>query len=420
MIQIKTISNLNSADMLKKAMHVAACYGFDPIEKIVLEQKKRPAMSSHTGQAGHDNDTGKKKSLIQKISKQDIKDLRKDLLSDEIVSTLQQAAEYDLLPSQQPILICRNSIGAESNKIKKEALRFSLMAIGMNKSIAEALILKTAYAILDDIGIGEIQVYINSIGDKDSMQKFARELNSYLRKNADSLPAHVRHYIMKKDIFNAYEELYMRHHPLEGEIPQSIRFLSDKSRKHLSEVLEYLETGDIPYEIDNSLIGNGDLYSQTFFEIRHAGKAHNDKMSILAKGGRSEEISKRIFRHDMPTVAIVFEFEKKGIKKKELDTLKRARKPKVYFIQLGYEAKLKSLYLIDALRRANVPLYHNLNNDKFCEQLAFAKHLGVPCSIIMGHREALDGTVIVRDMNTQFQNTVLVDELPAYLKERNI
>lgn len=408
MIQTKTIPNLSSSDMLKKAIHISSCYGFDPIKKVASEQKNLFT------KVGHENDLKMKKALTQKISKYDTKSFRKDLPNNGIVSALQAVIEYELLPSDQPILIHHSSVVADKNE---NVLRFSLVTIGMDKSIAEALILKTACSILNDIGIENIQVSINSIGDKDSTQKFARELNLYFRKNSNSLPTQAKHSIMKKDMLNAYEQLHSAHHQLEGDLPQSIKFLSDNSRKHLSEVLEYLEIEDTPYEIDNFLVGGGDLYSQTLFEIREALDASGNEVSVLAKGGRYDEISKRMFHHEVPTVGIVLEFEKKGIKEKELNVFKRTRKPKVYFIQLGCEAKLKSLNVIDALKKAHIELHHNLNNNKFGEQIALAQLLEVPYTIIMGHREAIDGTVIVRDMNTQFQNTVQIENLLEYLKE---
>ena len=140
-------------------------------------------------------------------------------------------------------------------------------------------------------------------------------------------------------------------------------------------------------------------------------------ISVLAKGGRCDEIIKNMFNINAPAVGIVFEFDKKGIKKRELNLLKKSKKPKIYFVQLGYEAKLKSLLIMDILRRANIPVYHSLYNDKLVSQLALAQYFNVPYTIIMGSREAIDGTIIVKNMNTQFQNTIPVDELVNYIKK---
>ncbi len=414
MIHTKTLPKSNPTDLLKKAIHIASCYGFDSMDKIIVQEKKRfDDLEEIEKKANLDAKKPTQPTTKQKCIKQTTKSCNTDVAGDEILCALKTAAHNKLLPNDRPLLIQQSSV---VNDPKEKKLNFGLIAVGMKKSIAEALIIKTATTILEDIGIKNIQVHINSMGDKDSSLKFVNELNSYFRKNINSVPSRIRQSI-KKDVFRAYDQLY-REYGFPEEAPQPIKFLSDNNRKHLSEILEYMETDSIPYEIDNFLIGNNECYSQTLFEIRDAQETEN--ISILAKGGRCDEIAKRVFNADIPTVGIVFEFEKKGIKEKELQAPKRARKPKIYFIQLGSEAKRKSLFVIDTLRKSNIYIHHSLDNDKLTEQLSFAKYLEVPYAIIMGHREALDGTIIVRNMDTQFQHTVSIDELPQYLKEMHI
>jgi histidyl-tRNA synthetase len=387
------------------------------MDKIVIQEKKRLSDIKEIEQkAILDLKKPLPPTVKQKSIKQNTKSCNTDVAGDEILCALKSAIDNKLLPCDHPLLIHQSNV---INDSKEKKLHFGLVAIGMKKSIAEALIIKTATTILEDIGVKDIQVHINSMGDKDSSLKFVNELNSYFRKNVNSVPTQIRQSI-KKDIFKAYDQLHRGYSSDGEEIPQPIKFLSDNNRKHLSEVLEYMETGSIPYEIDNFLVGNNECYSQTLFEIRHTQEPAAEDISILAKGGRCDELVKRMFNVDIPTVGIVFEFEKRGIKEKELQTFKRTRKPKLYFIQLGAEAKKKSLPIIDVLRRSNIYTHHSLDNNKLSEQLSFAQYLKVPYAIIMGHREALDGTVIVRDMDTQFQHTVLVDDLPLYLKEIHI
>lgn len=425
MIYTKTLSKPNSTDLLKKAMHVASCYGFDSMDKVIMQERKWNIAAKEKADAEALLNT--KKSATQNVRpkciKQSVKTCTTDAAGDEIFHALKMAVDNKLLPCEHPLLIHQSSVVNDS---KGKKIHFGLIAVGMKKSIAEALIIKTATAILEDIGINDIQVCINSIGDKDSSSKFVTELNSYFRKNINSVPSQIRQAI-KKDIFKAYDKIYREYDHNIEEMPQPIKFLSDNNRKHLSEVLEYMETGDIPYEIDNFLIGNNEYYSQTLFEIRNTHEYENNNISVLAKGGRCDELVKRMFNIDIPTVGIVFEFETSprlvGLEPKrkgENLLTTRTHKPKIYFIQLGSEAKKRSLPIIEILRKSNIYTHHSLNNDKLSDQLSLAQYFEVPYAIIMGHREALDGTVIVRDMNTQFQHTVLVDELPKYLKEIHI
>ena len=102
------------------------------------------------------------------------------------------------------------------------------------------------------------------------------------------------------------------------------------------------------------------------------------------------------------------------------DTRKRVYKglpkPKFYLIQLGREAKIKTLSLIELLRSHHIPLHHFLGKDKITAQLLNAENLRVPYLIIIGQKEALDNTATIRNVSTRAQDTVSIASLPHYLK----
>jgi len=72
--------------------------------------------------------------------------------------------------------------------------------------------------------------------------------------------------------------------------------------------------------------------------------------------------------------------------------------------------------VIEILRQAKVPIIQSIVKDSLGAQLAHAEKLRVPLVIILGQKEALEGTVIVRNMDTRSQDTVKINELPEYLK----
>jgi len=88
----------------------------------------------------------------------------------------------------------------------------------------------------------------------------------------------------------------------------------------------------------------------------------------------------------------------------------------MYFIQLGTDAKLKSLNVIEILRKAHIPIAQSLSKDSLGSQLAIAERLAIPYAIIFGVKEALENAVIVRDMSSRSQETVKLDKLLEYLK----
>ena len=96
---------------------------------------------------------------------------------------------------------------------------------------------------------------------------------------------------------------------------------------------------------------------------------------------------------------------------------KQLPKPKFYLVQLGREAKMRTLSLIESLRANRIPVHHFLGKDKLAVQLANAEALNVSHLIIIGHKEALDGTATIRNIETRAQDTILLELLPEYLKK---
>ena len=129
----------------------------------------------------------------------------------------------------------------KSDKQKKSADKgqsLNLQIFGSSKSVTEVILIKTALALLSDKGIEDVCVGINSIGDKESTNKFVRELANYYRKNINKMSPHCRQ-LFKKDSFSLLEcDKQDCCGSLNEEAPKAISFLSEPSRQHFKEVLE--------------------------------------------------------------------------------------------------------------------------------------------------------------------------------------
>lgn len=382
----------SSADFLKKALAVARGSGFRHIEeaKTKNEADKRPAPFAI-----------------------DAKGRKIDAVGGELAHALKGCAERGLIPGNEPLLIYHaTSAGGTPNR-----LSFGLHILGSKNSISEALILKTAFGIIEEAGIKGATLHVNSIGDRDSSAKFAREAGNYLKRHFDQVPPNVAE-VLKEDIFGALELLARKKHPLYAEIPRPMEFLTSASRRHLREVLEFIERNGIPYEIDELLIGHRDCYTQTVFEVR-APENHEGTRPVIARGGRYDEYPRKLLKMQSPGVGIVFTVESEKAKAPvEMKTPKASQAPKVCFIHVGFEAKVKSLVVIDAFRRARVPFYQCLQFERLTDQMRYAESLSVPYTMIMGQKEALEDCVIFRDVATRAQESVPLTALTSFFKSR--
>lgn len=290
-----------------------------------------------------------------------------------------------------------------------------LEIMGGSKSIAEALLIQSARTILKEEGYNNICVEINSIGDRDSINRYTRDLTNHYRKHLNDMHAECRQ-LLKKDPFELLTCKNEKCKKINEAAPKSMDFLGESSRIHFQEVLEYLEAIDIPYKINNHLIGNRKYCTETIFSIVDADQEKNKGQRILAIGVRYDGLAKKIGqKKEIPGVGIslLIKNNKTDLRKE----IKRVKRPFASFVQLGFESKLLSLKIIDDLRQEKIPLYLSLARDRLGAQVSAVEKHHIPYALIMGKKEAVEKTVIVRNNDTHAQEIINICDLPKYMKK---
>jgi histidyl-tRNA synthetase len=323
---------------------------------------------------------------------------------------LYQRENFSSLP--HPILIEYKRPFSGGAAKRHGMTELGLDIIGLSAPVAEAISIRTACSILEDEGYENLELRVNSLGDKDSIAEFERHLQIYLRKNGANMPADLRK-ALRQDIFALTKSTDEKWRKWKEEAPKSMNYLTESSREHLKEVLEFIEALGFSYTVGFDLIGNPKLCSHTIFEIVSEG---NSGPVTLAQGYRYGRISKRCgLKRELPALTINLSYKPLKAPKKRLT--KGLTRPKFYLVQIGYLAKLKTLNIIESLRRARIPVIHSVAKDKLTSQVAVAENSKTSHLILIGQKEALEDAVVVRDNTTRVQVTVPISELADYLKK---
>lgn len=291
----------------------------------------------------------------------------------------------------------------------------ALHIFNVERSIAEAILIQTMRALTTDLGFSDHIVRINSLGDRDSSIRYVRELTNYLRKRIDDMPEAARE-LMKEHTLFALMHLVETEHELATRSPSPLEHLSDPSRKHFRDIIEYLDMSEIPYEIDTKLIGHHECYNDTLFaiDITDAEGTKDPTTPLLIRGGRYSEFVHRATKQHIPAVGAVAILRNKKIPARMPRT--SFSNPAVSVIQLGFGPKIKSLLLIDTLRQVGIPVHQNLASDSLSNQLRLAESLGVKYTLIMGQKEYVDGTIILRDMTARNQEIIPLTSVSQRLR----
>lgn len=385
-------------DFFKRALNVASYYGFQPFESAIKGQEK--------GYATPRLKTGDHAS---------------------IASVCFPAGSR--LPEPLLFFYVNEHPRSLFEKTEDDQAELNLEVVGTSKSIAEAILIKTTLSIFEENGVDDAEVILNGIGNRDSFTRFTRELSAHYRRHLNDMHAQCRHNFAK-DVLRLLSCENEDCRALQGAAPRVMNFLNEAGRVHFREVLEYLERLSIPYAVKDSLFGPRDHYSKIVFEIRRTPAETQKKKSdaeeetfadtrkgqLLATGGRYDDLARRVTSRKDAAGAGISLFFPRRLSRSRMKIETRKQPPKAYFVHIGTEAKLKSLLVLDLLRKARISVHQAFHHDQLSGQLVSAEKLGIPYLLIMGQKEALEDTVIVRDIETRAQNTVSIPRLSLYLK----
>jgi histidyl-tRNA synthetase len=180
------------------------------------------------------------------------------------------------------------------------------------------------------------------------------------------------------------------------DLPAPTEHLSDASRKRFEDLLEYLEMTETPYELAKNLISRGNIWNDTCFEVVLGGRR-------VAWGSRYNDLAKHFFPSaPFSATGAVFQVASEG-----MATVKTSPARMRYsFVHIGDEAKRLSIKLAEDFRKAHVPLTQDIGIESLSEQINLAERRASPYLLIMGRKEALEGSAILRNRATQ-EETIL-------------
>jgi histidyl-tRNA synthetase len=396
----------------EKAQEVAVYYGFRPIDTPIVEHE-----DVFTSSIGVGTDIVDKEMYTLKTKGGDHLALRPEhtagLMRSYIENGMQTLPQPVLFYSYGPVFRHENPQKGRYRQL----WQFDMDAIGSEKSILDALVIKATWTILEEAGAKDLSIDINSIGDKECRAGYIRELVAYYKKHMSILPPidRERLKINPLRILDSKDEKTIE---LNQNAPDTLSHLCSACKKHFKEVLEYLEEMEIPYTINKCLVRGLSYYTRTVVEIMIQDEETGKKITI-AGGGRYDYLGRQLgSKKDVPAVGIAIGVDRVVEAPWFAKLCPRIiKKPKIYFIQLGFDAKLKSLNVIEILRKGKVPIAQSISKDNLGAQLAVAEKLGMHYAIIFGQKEAMENSVIFRDMTNRSQETVKLAKLLEYIKE---
>lgn len=292
--------------------------------------------------------------------------------------------------------------------------QFGVEAIGNGSAEQDVETIDLIYTVLSRLGIKNLKVGLNSIGDTESRTAYKNAFLSYLQGFFDRLSedSKVRFTANPLRILDSKD-------PTDKEIcanaPSILDYLSSDNLAHFEEVKKLLTALKIPYEINTQLVRGLDYYNKTVFEI--VGGELGAQNSIVG-GGRYDGLIKSLGGADLPSFGFGAGIERiiQTLLKQNCE-LPGSQRPLLFIIPLGDEARLPCFELLKKLREENIPSQMDFSGRKLNKIMQYADQTGAKYVAVLGDNELQAGKVELKEMASGTKIEVALTQLISFFKE---
>lgn len=284
--------------------------------------------------------------------------------------------------------------------------QFGIEAIGDPDPSVDAEVIELAWTFIHDIGLTDIKLLINSIGDSDSRPGYVAALKSYYQKVSSHLCQDCKNRLERNPL-RLLDCKVETCRALGKEAPKSVECLSADCDRHWDRVQSYLDAMGIPYRVDHRLVRGLDYYTRTVFEIQPAVEG---AQSTICGGGRYDGLIEQLGGRPTPGIGFGSGIERLALNLQRSGVdVPNEPAPQYLIATIGEEARVAGVRLANNMRAVGVGAILANGGRALRGQMRQANALGVSAVLILGEDEVRDGTVMVRDMATSSQEAVTTE-----------
>ena len=298
----------------------------------------------------------------------------------------------------------------------REFHQFGVEVFGDSSPFLDAEVILSAYKVFVNLGIKNIKLKINTIGDFKSREQYAVALREYFGSHLDELCSDCKKRYEKNPMrildckVDAKNEILLN-------APKIQDFLTDESKEYFNSVLKSLENLGIPYVVDTNLVRGLDYYTDTVFEFIIESNNDLNGLAICA-GGRYGELIKSFGGPDMQGIGYAFGVERvMGIMTEEDLFPKLNKDVDALIISLDDMSKIEALKVADLLRNEDLYVEMDYKNNSFKPQFKLADRISPKYIIIIGEEERNTGIYTLKNVQNRTEVKLEVNEIIKTIKE---
>lgn len=277
---------------------------------------------------------------------------------------------------------------------------------------ADAEVIALGTDILQTLGLKNLHLSLNSVGNVEDRQQYREALVNYLTPyHADLDPDSQAR--LSRNPLRILDSKDQKTQEIVRQAPSILDYLGDRSRQHFEQVQQLLSDLGIVYQLNPSLVRGLDYYTHTAFEIQSDDLG---AQATVCGGGRYDGLVSSLGGPDTPAVGWAIGLERLILLLQQLQPLLSPR-PDFYLVSKGEKAEPQALLLAQRLRQAGFSAELDLSGSAFGKQFKRADRSGAIACLILGDAEAESQTVQLKWLAQKEQETLSLTQLFSQLGE---
>ena len=299
----------------------------------------------------------------------------------------------------------------------RELTQFGMEILGTDDPMSDAEIISAAVNLYKMLGLKEIKVNLNSLGDNESRNAYREALIEYFKPHVKELCEDCQERLLKNPLRILDCKVDADNEILKN-APTTLDYLNDESRDRFEKVQEYLDIMQIKYDINPRIVRGLDYYNHTVFEIeaKVAGFGSNN---VIGAGGRYNGLVSQL---DGPETACVGFASGIGRLVMALE-LEKVKLPIVedidlFLMYVNDDEKKYATYLAQELRMAGFIVDTEYTGRGLKAQFKQADRLNTKFICVLNSEDLDNNEVKIKNNKTKEEEIISLDALLYYLDEK--
>lgn len=244
-----------------------------------------------------------------------------------------------------------------------------------------------------ELGIADIELQINSIGDADERAKYRQILIAYFEQHADLLDEEAKRRLQSNPL-RILDSKNPRMQALCEAAPKLMDGLGEASRAHFDKLCQLLTAADIAYVVNHRLVRGLDYYNRTVFEWVTTKLG---AQGTIAGGGRYDTLVEKL--GGKPTTACGFAI---GLERvfllMQAYGITATNHPDIYLVNVGERAEAQAFSVAETLRNTGLSVVLHAGGGSFKSQMKKADRSGARYAAILGEDEVASGDISLKPL----------------------